>query len=121
MQASQNIMKSPAPGLLRNTGMVIAGFVAMVSGLCLGSYIADRRSEQAVVHGTRKDVVLHLAKMGPKPIRQAAMAAMADGVLTVREERRLYMVMDQVRHMEAQIRRSRESGGSSRRLGSQMI
>lgn len=123
MQARPNIMKRSNGGMLRGVGMVIAGFVAMVAGLCLGSYIAERRQDAAIVRGTRLQVVLQVARMGPRPVRQAAMAAMADGVLTVREERHLYMVIDQARRNEARARRAREQvdDGRDRHTSNQMI
>lgn len=115
MKDSPNITKGRGRRLLNGMGMVIAGFVSMVAGLCLGSFIAERREERTVVHGVRREMVLRLARMGPQPFRQAAMAAMADGVVTVKEERHLYMIADQIRMQAVRARRSRDDDASSSR------
>jgi hypothetical protein len=115
MKDDPNITKGRGRRLLNGMGMVIAGFVSMVAGLCLGSYIADRREERTVVHGVRREMVLRLAHMGPQPFRRAAMAAMADGVITVREERHLYMIADQISLQAAKARRMQEDDASPSR------
>lgn len=115
MQDTPNITKSRGQGVLRSTGMVVAGFVSMAAGLCLGSYIADQRQERTAVQGVRRQMVLSLAHIGPRPFRQAAMAAMADGVITVREERHLYMIADQIRLQAARARRLQEDDATPSR------
>ena len=122
MKDARNITKGRGRRLLNGMGMVTAGFVSMVAGLCLGSFIADRREDRTVVHGVRRDMVLRLARMGPQPFRRAAMAAMADGVVTVKEERHLYVIADQIRLQAARSQRMQEDeASSSRRRGLHII
>lgn len=123
MQDAPNIMNRRRSGLLRNTGMVIAGFASMVAGLCLGSYIAVERTDRAPVQGTRRDMVLRMAYMGPRPLRQAAMAVMSDGVVTVREEHHLYVIADQIRSIAVRARRTHDDDDAtmSRRRGREFI
>jgi len=115
MKDAPNIMNARGRRVLNGMGMVIAGFVSMVAGLCMGSLIAEQKDARTVVHGVRREMVLRLARMGPQPFRQAAMAAMADGVITVREERHLYMIADQIRLQAARMRRLQEGDASSSR------
>ncbi|MFZ3481748.1 hypothetical protein [Sphingomonas sp. 3-13AW] len=113
MSVHPNIMKIWSPNTLRGAGVMAAGFVSMVAGLCLGSLIAEARTDRKLVEGARRDVILNIAKVGPRALRQAAIAATADGVLTTREERQLYMILDQVRLAQTRSRRFGRNGDAS--------
>jgi hypothetical protein len=119
MQGRPNITNRSG-GLARGAGAVTAGFASMVAGLCLGSFLADARADRTPVRGVRREVVLRLAHAGPAPLRQAAMAALADGVVTVREERHLYLLMDQIRGAAARYAADR-TRGTDRTGGADLI
>jgi len=95
MEVAPNIMKSRPTRIFARIGTVALGMLSVLASMSAGSMLADARGEARPVTGSRLAVTLHVAGMGPAVIRRAAIAVMADGVMTVGEERQLYWMLDE--------------------------
>ena len=109
MQGQPNIRKFGNSTLRRNVGSMTAGFLAMALGILLGIFLADFRSDHREIAGIRRYVVLSIAHSGPKPLQQAAMAALADGSVSAKEERHIYLLADDIRRQDRVKQHSRKA------------
>ena len=83
---------------------MLAGFVAMVAGLLLGSTLQKLKTDATPVRGARLAMVMQLTHSGSESLRHAGIAAMSDGVMTMGEERRLYSIADELAAVRASVR-----------------